>query len=343
MKKIRSIVAAITVILAITGSMAGCNNDDTTDPNGNNSGTGTVSTTSKSSESEVTGNSTEEKDPVLDLSLTIINNKLTDSYYIDENNDVRNIQNDNLILSDVRSVNVSGKYSLFMIKNDNTLWAKGSNTNGILGDNTGIDRDEPVEILENVANFYIDDDEPYVYAVTNDKVLYRWGGSIYAPEVLLEDVVTFCGASHAIKSDGSLWQLFSAYEPEKIMGNIQKAHVRKNYSVYTVTYIKGDNSLWNYMSHDKETIKLLLDDVKELYAFKTHNDYVYKVIRADNSYWGWGRNANCQLGDGTKINRDVPVKIADNVATVALWSYTDLDGNVWEWEWDNPTPKIIEE
>ena len=50
-----------------------------------------------------------------------------------------------------------------------------------------------------------------------------------------------------------------------------------------------------------------------------HNGFCY-VIKTDRSLWGWGCNGDGQLGCGTFVNQDVPVRIADEVSSILFAS-----------------------
>ncbi|MCL2158394.1 MAG: hypothetical protein FWH48_03195 [Oscillospiraceae bacterium] len=59
------------------------------------------------------------------------------------------------------------------------------------------------------------------------------------------------------------------------------------------------------------------------------------AIKSDGTLWAWGSNFNGFLGDGTTENKNVPVKIMDNVAQVSAGSYHSVaiksDGSLWVW------------
>ncbi len=59
------------------------------------------------------------------------------------------------------------------------------------------------------------------------------------------------------------------------------------------------------------------------------------AIKSDGSLWMWGDNDYGQLGDGTEVDQNTPVKIMDNVASVSLGYYHSAaiksDGSLWMW------------
>ena len=352
MKRLRYFTA-VAAMLAIVLSFSGCD-----DSNSGNDGNGTNQSSDNPFNTDNTDTSDTSADPILDLSLEIVNTTVTKSYLIDESGDARSFNYysgiGDTVLNDIRSITetsttlIGNSTTLFLIKNDNSLWAVGSNLNGRLGDNTAVDKEEPVKILDNVANIYGQNGmSAVIYAITNDNVLYRWGDGVYKPEKIFDDVVIYCGYQHFIKKDGSLWA-FNEIEDEliseRIMGNVIHAEIAHHFNWMNgpklLFIIKGDNSLHDI---DGEKSDKILDDVAQITIIDLkESEKSVMIIKNDNSLWGWGTNTEGQLGDGTKINREEPVKIADNVVSVSEWSYVDGDGNVWEWNYDNPVPAIVE-
>ena len=60
------------------------------------------------------------------------------------------------------------------------------------------------------------------------------------------------------------------------------------------------------------------------------------AIQADGSLWTWGFNVNGQLGDGTRNNSEIPIKVMENVIAVSASnsSHTmaiQADGSLWAW------------
>jgi len=110
--------------------------------------------------------------------------------------------------------------------------------------------------------------------------------------------------------------------------------------------LKSDGSLWAWgklFSGLQEPWMIpakIMDDVSAVYSGgwsdkKFGDAWSTFVIKTDKSLWGWGYNREGQLGDGTKINREFPVKIADDVAS---FHYRDTstciiktDRSLWIW------------
>ena len=59
------------------------------------------------------------------------------------------------------------------------------------------------------------------------------------------------------------------------------------------------------------------------------------IVMADGSLWGWGNNAHGELGDGTTINRQQPVFIANGYKQIVAAGASSLgvksDGTLWMW------------
>ncbi|MCL2564321.1 MAG: hypothetical protein FWE24_00725 [Defluviitaleaceae bacterium] len=206
----------------------------------------------------------------------------------------------------------------YVIRSDGSLFAFGhSGINDVpwavaLGDGGSENRYTPVQILENVKSVV-----PIYnggFALTYDGVLWTWHGTILIsnfedgewaqteieaqlyPVPIMENIASISSRGEfAITKNGELWSL--GQEPSYIMDNI--------------IYAKGLNGA-NF------------------------------AITTDNTLYAWGINrlpSHWQpyvvLGDGTTTDRDEPVKIMENVASITLMGHTayviTLDGELWGW------------
>jgi TM2 domain-containing membrane protein YozV len=300
---------------------------------------------------------------VLDLPLQIANNTISGNLIINTNSEALlwNYQRGRgeVVMSDVRSV-VSNDSVHFFITNDNTLWAMGDNNRGQLGDGTTDNRNEPIQIMENVANVYIEDYS--AYAITLDRTLYRWGtfsqddsNVILEPERFLSNAVVYCGNRFAITSDGSLWTWISRSANgtlTKVMDDVISISGH-SLTAFPTHAIKADGSLysiniqWNNQSSSYVVAEaVILENVSNFRIFEN----TFFAIGTDGSLWGWGSNANSQLGNGTRIDQAVPVELMEGVVVADVLQIhssgdgrqrvLDNDGNVWFWRNSSPIPTI---
>jgi hypothetical protein len=228
-------------------------------------------------------------------------------------------------------------HTLYYIKNDNTLWGRGKNENGILGDGTGVDRDYSVKILDNVAYIYADNQGYRAFALTTDKTLWGWGSGIYEPVKITDNVVRvyYDNGIIVLKANGLMYKYSEFKENpagEQLSGkarNYPKTQIADFSDRFCLTpdgaLLYGNfNSSWERVC-DSGVVKI----------FNTGH-----FLKSDGSLWGYGENSNGELGDGTKLPRVAePVKIADGIKDVISFAYLTANGTVWTWDRNNPTPK----
>ena len=317
-------------------------------------------------------------------------------YFVDEKSDVwvHNVgvlesevifdETPTFIMSDVRSIEAAHTQSnkrhctIFLIKNDNSLWGYGSNKDGVLGDGTGVDQENPVKILDNVA--YIgevkegEQNITSIYAIKTDRTLWIWGdGKNYSPVMVAEDVVAVSSVLEnnfynsyvyimLIKTTGGQITYFNDLQssyipyynapPEPVYDIQYFEDKSKKYC-----WLNSDNTLYfndggltyeldqdsqTYNAKYKYDPQMIAANVSKFKCrFLINYDKVsVHFIKNDGTLWGYGANERGQLGDGTKIpERNEPVKIADDVVEVYDYAFLKSNGEIWTWDETKPTPQ----
>ncbi|MCL2400057.1 MAG: hypothetical protein FWC91_10010 [Defluviitaleaceae bacterium] len=250
--------------------------------------------------------------------------------------------------------NGSGGYSaatLFFIKQDNTLWGLGSNLRGRLGDNTGLDRSEPVFILENVAYIAL---SPHgrKYGLQTDGTLMRWGNGIYAPVHVADNVVrVFFSETSGLdtfihRSNGGVYRF--AYRESGVTRLISEP-------VYYISdtlfyYINSERSLIQTFDSYNALALFLQNFAGSVLPTQNAQEIAHNVDRLhvygsvlfvthDRVLWGMGGNHFGELGDATRTPRSEPVRIAENVMDLIEYAFLKQDGTLWAWDINNPTPR----
>jgi len=243
---------------------------------------------------------------------------------------------------------------IFYIKNDNTLWGMGNNENGLLGDGTGVNRDEPVNILDNVADILLSGSR--AFALQTDGTLLEWGGGNFAPIHVADGVARIIagtsGWANRITfqtSEGYLYAVHEAFGETIIERTLQEpvfdivSSTLGQINIADRTY---------YINHERILVQRLaraqgmsiVFDYEEIASDVERVFYANRnifFITSNGSLWGMGQNANGELGDGTRVPREEPVHIADNVMYASTNFFIKTDGAFWIWDSNNPTPRQL--
>jgi len=268
--------------------------------------------------------------------------------------------------------------STFALQDDGTLWGWGRNDSGELGIGTTTEWNEfiirPVQILDDVAEFFIAPNASHGMAIRGDGSLWGWGrnsdGQLgigtrdeqLSPVWIMDDVATvfFSGSrTMVIRTDDSLWGWGenaslrlgndalenSKLSPVWIMDDV--ATISFTYSF--VMALQTDGSLWSWGRNDRGQLGIgttedqsnpvwIMGDVVSVSV--TSFPRIAMAITADGSLWGWGRNDNGQLGLGEGLMYDQlsPMWIMDDVAAISRSGHTMVirtDGSLWGWGQNN--------
>ena len=211
----------------------------------------------------------------------------------------------------------SGGVRSYAIRSDGTLWAWGLGSryympwDVALGDGYREDRHSPVQILENVISVVPSHNGGF--AITDDGRLWHWHGT---RQIHNQYNDTF------IEIEAQLY-------PAAIMENV--ASISPNIGFVITT----GGELWR-LSDDEPT--RVMNDV----VYATGANGAYFAITTDRTLLAWGQNRlpshwrpGPVLGDGTTADRDSPVVIMENAASVIVMGNNayviGTDGALWEW------------
>jgi alpha-tubulin suppressor-like RCC1 family protein len=197
------------------------------------------------------------------------------------------------------SISAGGNHSL-MVMSDKTAWAWGNNDYGQIG----IGSEEDVTIPIQVSG-------PEEVKST---------GTGFLTEVIA--VSGGYGHSLALKEDGTVWAW--GYNKYGQLGTGDKDDRLVPVQVVAPVPASGTKVEETY-----------LQDIIAVDAGEEHS----LALKSDGTVWAWGHNNYVQLGDGTKVNSNVPVKVEDEnltgVIAISAEGYQSMalksDGTVYMW------------
>ena len=231
--------------------------------------------------------------------------------------------------------------AIFYIKNNNSLWAFGSNANGLLGDGTGVDRDEPVHIMDNVADI-AESFNGMVIALQTNGTLWRWGAGVFSPEHEKDDVVNLSSRDGLVRVQTRNGQF---YLHRQLAGQSPAYHPIEPWlgAAFDTLRFSTDLVRWStaYINHERTLVfndVEIAENVERLIVADDSGTTMF-FIKSDGSLWGMGQNARGNLGDGTKVPRNTPVHVADNVVDAGLFKFLTADGLLFTWDENNPVPQ----
>jgi len=218
----------------------------------------------------------------------------------------------------------AGRFHGLALQTDGTVMAWGDNSYGQLGNGSGTNSATPVAVngLTNVAA--ISSAEDSALALTSDGHIWAWGGNGLgqlgdgsttnrATPVQVSGLTNVTsiaiGSFHAmaIRSDGTVWAWGDNFSGELGNGEAFNAHL-------TPVQVTG------------------LTDVIAVAAGQARS----YALKSDGTVWAWGSNGFNMLGDGSGMDRYVPVQLAlSNIVSISAGSFhmfaLDADGVVWAW------------
>jgi alpha-tubulin suppressor-like RCC1 family protein len=222
------------------------------------------------------------------------------------------------------------------VKNDGTVWTWGSNSNGQLGDGTTADKLAPLQVSSLTGVRAIAAGSAHSVALKADGTVWVWGSN-----------------SNGQLGDGTTIDKLTPVPVSNLAGITAIAAG----SAHTLA-LKNDGTVWAWGSNsngqlgDGTTTQRLnpvqvsiLAGIVAIAAGNSHSLALRNIIALQNdvTVWAWGSNNRGQLGDGTIVDKWIPIQVfgitgvsdiaAGSFHSVALRNIFNLtnDGTVWAW------------
>ena len=207
----------------------------------------------------------------------------------------------------------AGEEHAFALKSDGTVWGWGNNGDGALGDGaTSGMRTSPVQVPGLSGVVKIAGGAYHTAALKEDGTVWAWGYNSYGeagngttspmqPTPVqvsgLSGVVAIAAGSYhtlALKNDGTVWAWGN-----NSSGQVGNGTAGVGWHRSTPTQVSG------------------LTGVVSIAAGSSHS----VAVKGDATVWTWGDNSYGQLGDGTTVSRNTPVRVSfDITAPVTIAS-----------------------
>jgi alpha-tubulin suppressor-like RCC1 family protein len=234
-----------------------------------------------------------------------------------------------LVASNVTAMAAGGYHTLFL-KSDGSLWAKGANQFGQLGDGT-YGTFEQTNGPEQIVGSYV----IAIVAGNQFSLFLKRNGSLWGmgwnSDGQLGD-----GTSGAYAQTNRPEQIVASNVTAIAAGGVHSLFVKSDGSLWTMGYnVDGQLGNGTYGEYDRPgTIRpqqIIASNVTAIAAGNMHSLF----LKSDGSLWAMGSNAEGKLGDGHYNNNPnrPELIVASNVTAIAAGSAHSLflksDGSLW--------------
>ena len=260
---------------------------------------------------------------------------------------------------------------VFVIDENDGLWAWGTNTNGELGDGTTIDRHSPVQIKSDTKFKTVSMGYNHTLAIDENDGLWAWGlntnGQIgdgttinrHSPVQIETDkkfAIASVGNKHslAIDENGGLWAwglndygqigdntTTDRYYPIQIKSGTKFKAITSGYSNNFAIDENGGLWAWGTNTYGQLGTAATRKPVQIMQGTKFKSIFAATLstfaIDENGGLWAWG-SANGGLGDGTTNSRPEPVQIKPDIKfeilSLSSWydnMAIDENGGLWAW------------
>ncbi len=260
-------------------------------------------------------------------------------------------------LTRVIAVAAGDDHSLFL-KNDGTVWSCGQNQKGQLGDGTMVGKSTPVQVSSLAGIIAVSVGRDNSLFLKNDGTVLGCGynGNTYdsIPVQIngLAGIVSISSGgvnSLFLKNDSTVWScLNNSSTPIKINSLSGIVDISASAGDLHFLALKNDSTAWAWGDNQfgqlgdgtivTKPTPVKVNSLSSIVAVSAGGAPHSLFLKSNGTVWGCGNNSNGQLGDGTIIDKSIPVQINSLSGIVEIFrggsSYTHSlflknDGTVW--------------
>ncbi|HOM01900.1 MAG TPA: hypothetical protein PLH43_03625 [Acetivibrio sp.] len=216
----------------------------------------------------------------------------------------------------LKSVPLAAESNSLHIQKDGTVWAWGSNSEGLLGDGSTKTSTIPKQVKGIYDVVAVATGNNYNLALKNDGTVWGWSGKI-TKFTDLNNVVDISVGTYrlALRSDGTVWYLRDKSEQVKDISGVVAIAAKENINIA----LKSDGTVWTF---GKETVKI--ENLDGIIAISAGKEYSL-ALKSDGTVWTWANSSRTAR----------QVEGLNNVSKISAGSdhYLVLksDGTVWAW------------
>lgn len=201
------------------------------------------------------------------------------------------------------------------MKPEGTLWAWGDNSFGQLGDGTTVAKLYPVQIGAGSTWVSVASGWNHSLSIKSDGTLWVWGHNEYGQ---LGDGTTVSKSTPVQIGAGSTWV--------KIAAGAQRS-----------VAVKSDGTLWSW-GYGGASSPVQVGTGNAWASASVAVGWAHNMaLKTDGTLWAWGGNNTGQLGDGSTVDKSVPVQIGAGSTWISVatgefhTAAVKSDGSAWTW------------
>jgi alpha-tubulin suppressor-like RCC1 family protein len=223
----------------------------------------------------------------------------------------------------------SGAYHSLALTNGGKVWSWGKNDQGQLGHGTLIESHVPKQIdgLSNIISIVAGFD--YSLALRNDGTVWAWGANLWG-----------------VLGDGTYNNKPSPVQVNNLSGIIALAAGTEH-----CLALKNDGTVWSWgwnangclgdgSNVAKRSAAMQIMTLSGISAIAANGSFHSMVLKNDGTVWVWGDNSNGQLGDGSVVEKSIPIQLTSLSGVVYIGTgerhsfAVKSDGTLWTWGWN---------